>query len=301
MLERSQRRQYYSSRVGSRINVKHDLETAKRLFLATFEDLERDGYFEHAFGNSCDRSFGRHGTFGRDIGVEFLRRTRKDNLWPFTSTIDDFEEEDLFDVIEVLHDAVARPDVSTRTTCEEWFCQGHFTAFDTPAGKQRLRDELNPVLEHYGAGYHLTEDGEIAELADAGLQRLEDAPLPASVDQDNVAAKVAEATRRFRRYHASVADRHAAVRTLADVLEYLRPQVKRMLTKKDEADLFELANRYAIRHNNTDQKTNYDKDIWYRWAFYYYLATIHASTRLIDKAERYSRQLPSPAGDDPEH
>ena len=28
---------------------------------------------------------------------------------------------------------------------------------------------------------------------------------------------------------------------------------------------------------------SYDKDIWYSWAFYYYLATIHACLRLIER------------------
>jgi hypothetical protein len=300
MPEKPPMRPYYSRRVGSRVGVQYDLATAKRLFAASFEELQRSGYFDQAFGSGCRSDPDYAGTFGRDVGAEFLRRTGKDHLWPFHyDGLDGFDEEDLFDTIEVLHDAIAQPDVGTRFECGDSFCSGHYRAFDGPAGQQRLRDELNPTLERYGAGYRLTEDGQIARLADEGLQPLEDAQLPDTVDPNNVRAKVEEAKRRFRHYHASEADRHAAIRTLADVLEYLRPQLKLVLASRDEADLFNLANNFGIRHNNAKQKTDYDKHVWYRWIFYYYLATIHAVTRLIEKADK-ARGLPhSPTDADP--
>ena len=46
---------------------------------------------------------------------------------------------------------------------------------------------------------------------------------------------------------------------------------------------FEIANNFGIRHHKVGQRTDYDKPIWYSWLFYYYLATIHAAVRLIDK------------------
>ena len=69
------------------------------------------------------------------------------------------------------------------------------------------------------------------------------------------------------------------------MLEYLRPQLKSVLTKKDDAALFQIANEFGIRHHNPTQKTDYDPNIWLSWMFYYYLATIHAGTRLVEKAE----------------
>lgn len=73
------------------------------------------------------------------------------------------------------------------------------------------------------------------------------------------------------------------MRDLADVLEFLRPRVKEVLTSKDESDLFHLANNFGIRHHNDQQRTDYDRPIFYSWMFYYYLATIHAATRLIER------------------
>ncbi len=65
----------------------------------------------------------------------------------------------------------------------------------------------------------------------------------------------------------------------------MRPRLKTVLTTSDEADLFNIANNFGIRHYNQKQKTDYDEAIWLSWIFYYYLATIHAAIRLIEKHE----------------
>jgi hypothetical protein len=47
-----------------------------------------------------------------------------------------------------------------------------------------------------------------------------------------------------------------------------------------EGDLFNIANNFAIRHNNREQRGEYDREVWLRWMFYVYLATIHAVSRV---------------------
>ncbi len=49
---------------------------------------------------------------------------------------------------------------------------------------------------------------------------------------------------------------------------------------RDEQELFRLANGFAIRHNNRGRMRLYDDAVWLRWAFYVYLATIHAVRRV---------------------
>ena len=88
---------------------------------------------------------------------------------------------------------------------------------------------------------------------------------------------------KFRRHKATLEDRKEAIRELADVLEFLRPEIKQFIEKKDESDLFNIANNFGIRHHNAEQKINYDKPIWYSWMFYYYLATLHAVLRITNK------------------
>ena len=64
-----------------------------------------------------------------------------------------------------------------------------------------------------------------------------------------------------------------------------REEVKKVLKSDDASDLFNLANNFGIRHHRKGQKTDYDQSIWLSWMFYYYLATIHACVRLVEKGE----------------
>jgi len=67
-------------------------------------------------------------------------------------------------------------------------------------------------------------------------------------------------------------------------LEFLiKKSQEKILHKEDERDLFEIANRFGIRHHNIDQKTDYDKDVFLSWIFYYYLASIHACVHLLKR------------------
>lgn len=134
----------------------------------------------------------------------------------------------------------------------------------------------------YGTGYELSVDGEILELAETGLEGLFEAPIPTN-DPENISKRVEAARNKFRRYRSSLDERRDAIRDLADVLEYLRPQLKSVITAKDESDLFNIINNFGIRHHNDNQRANYDKPIWYSWMFYYYLSTIHAVVRLIER------------------
>ena len=70
---------------------------------------------------------------------------------------------------------------------------------------------------------------------------------------------------------------------MADVFEWLQKskRLEKALSKKDESDLFHIANEFGIRHHNPKQKTDYDPDIWYPWIFHFYLATFHAVSRLL--------------------
>jgi hypothetical protein len=104
------------------------------------------------------------------------------------------------------------------------------------------------------------------------------------------------AIERWRKRHTTLADRKEAVRLLADVFEWLRDtqQLQKVLVKKDEADLFNIANNFSIRHHEQAQKTNYDQAIWYNWMFHFYLATYHATIRLLMKEQAKLKQAGAP-------
>jgi hypothetical protein len=138
-------------------------------------------------------------------------------------------------------------------------------------------------LKDYSTGFEISENGELLKLSENGLSNLFEADIPTN-DTENIKYRMDSAINKFRRHKSTLADRKESSRELADVLEFLRPIIKNKLDRKDENDLFNIANNFGIRHHNKDQKTDYDKAIWYSWMFYFYLATIH-SVLLMTKKE----------------
>jgi len=272
-------RGYYSVRTGKHPGgAKLDLPSLKKIFLSVDKQFRDRNYFQEAFGYTCIDAGEVTGTLGEDIVGAILIALRKDNLWPIWTKIDSYSEDDLFDIIEFLFDKVSKP-------IDGYFhsyggCGMHYSSFNRNEGQLEYRAALNPLLVCYGDGFELSENGEMLSMPELGMSPLLEANLPQH-DPHNIEARIQAATDRFRRHKSSLEDRKYALRDLADVLEYLRPQVKETLSSKDEADLFNIANNFGIRHHNEKQKTNYEAAIWYSWMFYYYLATIHACLRLI--------------------
>lgn len=118
---------------------------------------------------------------------------------------------------------------------------------------------------------------------EAGFEPIFGADVP--LDDTNVVSRIDSAVLAYRRHGATAEQRRQAVRDLADVLEYLRPQVATFLTRKDEGDLFNIANNFGLRHHNDRQKTGYDAALWLSWMFYFYLATIHVVLRKMKHGE----------------
>lgn len=272
-------RAYYSARRGMDPRVKaFDIDQLKRLVKSAYKALEEQGYFQQSMGYYCVDAGDVAGEMGMDIDAYILRHLKKVDMWPLVTQIAEYTEEDIFDMIELLHDHVSKPldgryhDFSG--------CGWHYSTFDRSAGQEAFRLELNEILASYDTGYELSVEGEVLHLADPGLQHLLEAELPAT-DPRNVDHRVADAILKFRRHGASINDRRDAVRSLVDVLEFLRPQMRSVLTSKDEGDLFNIANNFGIRHHNDAQKTEYDETIWLSWMFYFYLSTIHVVTRRL--------------------
>jgi len=275
---------YYSIRHGTNPGPRTlDLPTLLRLFRPLYSHFEEEGYFQEAFGYHCVDAGPVSGSLGFDMEGVLLLELRKPDLWPVLEKLDSYTQDDLFDIIEFLHEHCSKP---IERTFHSWSnCGWHCSSFEQAPGRAEFRGKVDRLLRVYQDGYELSADGEVLTLPEEGLEALLEAPLP-TVDPANVESRIESARRKFRRYRSSLDERRDAVRDLADVLEFLRPQVKQVLTSPDERDLFHLANTFGIRHHNDDQKTGFDRSVWYSWMFYYYLATIHAVTRLIAKGGR---------------
>jgi len=271
-------RKYYSSRTGKNPDAsRYDLPMFVKLFKAVYLEFLNKDYFYANYGAVPGKP-------GADIEAQMFLAIRKSDLWPIQEKCNNYSEDDLFDVIEFLYDCVSKPIHGY----DEW--SNHGDSYDTFAikpGKQEFRDRINQLLCDYREGYELSENGEILELTEQGLEDLVLEKLPPH-DPKNVEQRVQDAILKFRRSRSSLDGRRDAVRDLAGVLEFLKPQIKGVVLKKDESELFHIANQFGIRHHNHEQKQDYDKAIWYSWIFYYYLTTIHAWVKLIKKDESQS-------------
>lgn len=205
---------------------------------------------------------------------------KKENLWPLKEKLEYYSEDDLFDMIEFLHDHCSKPISGYYHQFNN--CGYHYDTFNDQEGQRYFREKINYIIRDFKGGFELSEAGEILELPDRNMAPLLEADIPSS-DKENINKKIQLAVLKFRRHKSTLDDRKDALRELADVLEYLRTDIKEFLDSKDEGDIFNIANNFGIRHHNINQKTDYDKAVWYSWIFYYYLATIHVVLRMKAK------------------
>jgi hypothetical protein len=268
---------YYSQRKGSNPNQKGlPLADLIDLFGRVFSHMEKDGYFNEAFGFGCADGGYIDGKV-RDIELEMLLTVRKKDLWPIDTAGAHYSEDDFFDVIEFLFQHVSKPIDGYYHSWNE--CGTHWETFNQAEGRIEFRDKVNEVLVQYEKPFDLSSNGGVLLKPEAGFEPIFEADIPSN--DSNVVTRINAAVLCYRRHGSTLDDRRQAVRELADVLEYLRPKVKVLLTSRDERDLFNIANNFGVRHHNDKQKTTYDTALWLSWMFYFYLATIHVVLRKI--------------------
>lgn len=275
-------RVYYSQRKGTNPNLKGlPLSEVIGLFVRLYQQMRVDGYFDESFGYECVDAGDVDGKV-RDIELEILLTVRKKDLWPLELCSPSYSEDDLFDVMEFLFQYVSKPIDGSYHSYGS--CGMHWQTFNRSQGQAEFRDKVNSVLAHYAERFELSAAGEILERPEAGFEQIFDADIPSG--DRNIVDRLNAAVLKYRRHGSTIDDRRQSVRDLADVLEYLRPKVKKLLTSADEKDLFNLANNFGIRHHNDQQKTAYDTGLWLSWMFYFYLSTIHVVLRKIDGERR---------------
>ncbi|MBN6150465.1 hypothetical protein JR065_08935 [Xanthomonas sp. AmX2] len=273
---------YYSQRIGTNPNLSGlPLPDVIGLFIRVFDQLRNEGYFHESFGYECVDAGDIQGLV-KDIELEMLLTIRKKHLWPMHENAKIYTEDDFFDMVEFLYQHVSKPIDGDYHGYGD--CGMHWNTFNKMQGQAEYRNRVNTVLAHYVKAFEVSPNGEVLQKPEAGFEQIFDADIPAK--DANVAERLKAAILRYRRHGSTIDDRRQAVRDLADVLEYLRPRVKSLLTSSDERDLFNIANNFGIRHHNDQQKTGYDASIWLSWMFYFYLATIHVVMRKIDKQGR---------------
>jgi hypothetical protein len=275
-------RTYYSQRTGlNKSSMKIDIFQLKKLFQTIYRNFHDKDYFRqkigcNAGGNYYDYCYGELGT-DTDISNFFFLSLRKENLWPIYNHLEDYSEDDLFDIIEFCYDNISVPII------ENSFTEIGSVRYDVEKAQEEFREQLNKQLKDYGDGFELDKKGNIVKLTEFGIEPIFEAEILS--EDERIIKPMENAIAKFRNRSSSHDDRRDAVKNLADVLEYLRPLVKNKVIKKDESALFDIANNFNIRHNNVSQKTDYDSKIWLNWIFYLFLSTIHAWIRIINKEQ----------------
>ena len=275
-------RTYYAARKNGSTSAGLSLDDLREVVYAAFEFYDNSGYFVEAFGFTCVDAGFEPGYAGTNIDA-YLRTTLQcGKLWPLSETYTTLDEDVTFSLIEFLYDHISKP---LQRDFHSWDnCGYHYSDFDRIQGREEFRHRVNLALRRYGQGWELSQGGEILSLPPEGMATLLTAKAPTT--DLTTAQKLEAATKKYRQRGSTVEERADAVRDLADVLEWLRPEIKDTLLKEDERELFNIANNFGIRHMNQNQKMKYDRNVWLSWMFYHYLNTIHAFLHLLRRQRK---------------
>ncbi len=273
-------RNYYAARKGILKPVPMDFPVFKKVFLYTFNEIEDNFLLREAAGYHCVDAGKIRGLWGSDINAHIYLKLKMNNIWPITEYIETYDEPTLFTVIEFLYDYVSEPQEKNYHGWND--CGWHTSNYDKTKGRAIYLSKINEILKDYGRGFQLSSDGEIIEIAPSGLEPIFQETLQTD-DPSNIDTRIRTAISKYRRYSATIDDKKDAIRTLADVLEFLRKDGCK-LPSKDDDDLFKIINGFDIRHHNKSQQSGYDREVWYDWMFYSFLASINVLLKLREES-----------------
>ena len=266
--------EYFSVRHGIKI-VK--LEEFYNRFSLMLEDFEDRDYFKEKlkiFRSSNNKNYINKKSKSH-IGIE---------IYPFNDWSNDQKTENyIFDTIEFLYKFISKPgNIGYISDHTGWNTQDYLS-YDDKEGKKEFRTEINILLQAYSKGYELQDDGEILFVGDDTVNFIK-TEFP-EYNEENIDQEIHLAIKWWKNRNQSLEEKKQAILKLSGVLEYLKKDniLSKVLEKKDTSDLFNIANNFGLRHNNPDQKTDFDKDIWYDWIFQYYLNTCISVLKLIKK------------------
>lgn len=270
-------------------------------FAELVNNLAVAGYFGRAFGSSCcDDADDPTAAGQRQLSV-LLNENQEDDdplvqLWPPLPRGEEGPEGEewrgpqpwsdglFYDVVEALHDLVARP----RSRIWHDFCQEWDYADVTPSsGRAVYRWRVNQLLDRSNVPLRLAEDGEdvglLVTAAGDAQDDLVHQVLDAAGPRDR--SELEHAVAMFRGRAAGRQEKRSAVLALTRLFEDRKAVVRQHLEKPDESALFNIANNFDLRHrglqkNGQPQQGDYD-EVFLDWMFWWYLATVDLTDKLV--------------------
>ena len=266
--------EYYSVRSGIKIVLVNEFYER---FSAMINDFAGKDYFKEKLkvhGISVDSKYINNKSKSH-IGI---------SIYPFNEwEIENQKANLVFDTIEFLFRFVSKPGEWGNVSDHTGWNTEDYLSYDETNGKIEFREEINILLKAFDQGYELQSDGKILFVGDETVNFI-DTEFP-EYDKDNIDNAIHLAIKWWKSRNQTQEDKKKAILKLAGVLEYLKKDgiLLQILGKQDSSDLFNIANNFGIRHHNPDQKTDFDKDIWYDWIFQYYLNTCIGVLKMIKK------------------
>lgn len=255
------------------------VEAGRRLqvdWIALVHKFATAGYLQRAAGGK-DCVDDRH-----DVDAQLARTLEEQlglpGLWPLMGGWDS----DLFyGLIEAVGDLLQRP--RSRWAHNFSGCGWHYDDFAAAPARALYRAAVNPLLDRHKVDLRLSTDGEDTGLlvqvtGDARDDLVERLVTAASAE---VEAPARHAIALFRKRDATTEERRSAVVVLAGILESRRALLKTDIGSKDEGDLFNIANNFALRHRNKQQQEDY-RPVFLDWIFWWYLATVDLTDQQQD-------------------
>jgi len=263
----------------------------QRAWAAVCEDLVERGYLNRLAGSRCED--GQENEQPQRIVRLIKEHCGLADAWPFDFDAGAYAPEHFLTLVEVFHDLVARPRTRYWHDYDDHY---GYDLFDENAGQAVYRWKTNELLVRHEVDLELVgqpgdEQGQVVRRTPDPRQEL------LAVTQQHVPDgnedRVGQAVALYRSRHATPEDKRRACRELAEVLESRRKTVLARLADKDSGSLFDIANRFAIRHHRDDQMYGYDP-AFLDWIFWWYLATVELTNRLLVRSESSGGKTPAP-------
>ena len=266
-------REYFAQRSGH-IPKSITIDDAVVRLYASLTEFASGGYFNMRFNlNKTDQNNTSDIMEGKLI-QEFGLRSNK--MIEFLNGNKHLDRDALFDLIEFLADNVAEPESGYYLYDDDCYISTTGTEPERlQIGLEKWRNAVNRYLVCLDPPFNLTIDKKIENKPPLeGLHSLMDSFVGGETNDQN---KIKHACSLFQQHNATTDDKRSALKDLADVLEYIRDDVKKYIPS-EENEIFNIANNYGIRHNNNCQIECNEE--YMEWIFYSYLSAINLVTKL---------------------
>lgn len=273
---------YWLERSGIEIaNEKIVKTTLREDFVGLVDELIQLGYFDRRAPRPCESVYGDdEPTTEEQLNKIVSRVLKTANLW-LNLQNEDLRNDYIYAVIEVFHDLVSRP--IDWILDEQNDCGLHFTKFSKTTGQRVYRWKIDELLKLHGVDLKFAVSGEnvgrLIRTFDDPLEQLRDVVVDHTEEVNQ--GTVEHAISLFEKRGATREEKRSACVNLAGILEQRRRLINQQLVSADEKLLFEMANKFDLRHRNPRQNSNYSEE-FLDWIFWIYLATVQLTNNFIE-------------------